>query len=693
MALKVGDNFAYQGQKPNFERDTFSTLSQMKNFPTTSIDEGHISLCLEDGKRYKYSASFSVDNVTGRWRRVVDTALDATSENPVQNKVIVQKFKSDEEEFAKKLESLGQVTGGVIENTKTYLLEEDARNRKEIEETLMKAESAGAAAINELREVIKDNEEAISTALNDKVPVTREINGHDLSENVTLTKEDVGLGRVDNTGDLEKPISLETQGALDTKVDKVEGYTLISEGDLTKLKNLPNQKTLEGVLTALGTEIQNHENNKENPHEVTKDQVGLGNVDNTSDIDKPISTATQEALDTKVDKTTTVNGYDLSGNIVLGKEDVGLENVDNTSDLEKPISTATQEALDKQAETTAAGINELREEIEVNAEVTSQALIDLSKVAKSIEGLTINGHPITEGNITISKDDVGLGNVENTGTSNLPISEATQEALDTKVDKATTINTHPLSSDVILTPTDIGLGKVNNTSDSEKPVSLAQQAALDGNVDKTTTVNGHALSDDVEVTLTDLGLQDVESLVLQGGVSSAIGGVSDSLSNHKTSQNNPHNVTKTQVGLGNVDNTSDSDKPISTAQREALDTKANRSTTINGHPLSSNVVVTKGDVGLGNVDNTSDLDKPISQVQQEALDLKTNITDTVENEKTAAESIGELKSSFTQLEETTAAALGEIKHRLGHTPLIWTGTEEQYQALETKDSSTLYIIL
>ena len=329
MALKVGDNFAYQGQKPNFERDTFSTLSQMKNFPTTSIDEGHISLCLEDGKRYKYSASFSVDNVTGRWRRVVDTALDATSENPVQNKVIVQKFKSDEEEFAKKLESLGQVTGGVIENTKTYLLEEDARNRKEIEETLMKAESAGAAAINELREVIKDNEEAISTALNDKVPVTREINGHDLSENVTLTKEDVGLGRVDNTGDLEKPISLETQGALDTKVDKVEGYTLISEGDLTKLKNLPNQKTLEGVLTAIGTEIQNHENDKENPHEVTKDQVGLGNVDNTSDNDKPISVAQQQAFDnlnTKIDTDIGAAKTELREDIETAKTELRNEN-------------------------------------------------------------------------------------------------------------------------------------------------------------------------------------------------------------------------------------------------------------------------------------------------------------------------------------------------------------------------------
>lgn len=38
-----------------------------------------------------------------------------------------------------------------------------------------------------------------------------------------------------------------------------------------------------------------------NPHKVTKEQIGLGNVDNTSDLDKPISRAVQQALDTKVD--------------------------------------------------------------------------------------------------------------------------------------------------------------------------------------------------------------------------------------------------------------------------------------------------------------------------------------------------------------------------------------------------------
>ena len=50
--------------------------------------------------------------------------------------------------------------------------------------------------------------------------------------------------------------------------------------------------------------------------------------------------------------------------------------------------------------------------------------------------------------------------------------------------------------------------------------------------------------------------------------------------------------------------------------------KVDKTTTINGHSLSSNVTVTKSDIELGNVDNTSDLDKPISTAVQTALDLK-----------------------------------------------------------------------
>ena len=49
--------------------------------------------------------------------------------------------------------------------------------------------------------------------------------------------------------------------------------------------------------------INTHVSNTSNPHSVTKAQVGLSNVNNTSDLNKPISTATQEALDLKADKT------------------------------------------------------------------------------------------------------------------------------------------------------------------------------------------------------------------------------------------------------------------------------------------------------------------------------------------------------------------------------------------------------
>lgn len=50
-----------------------------------------------------------------------------------------------------------------------------------------------------------------------------------------------------------------------------------------------------------GANVVSHLTDTTNPHSVTKTQVGLGNVDNTSDLDKPISTATQTALDDKLD--------------------------------------------------------------------------------------------------------------------------------------------------------------------------------------------------------------------------------------------------------------------------------------------------------------------------------------------------------------------------------------------------------
>lgn len=57
---------------------------------------------------------------------------------------------------------------------------------------------------------------------------------------------------------------------------------------------------LQGQITTNKNTMDSHIGNTNNPHSVTKAQVGLGNVDNTSDLDKPISTATQAALDLKI---------------------------------------------------------------------------------------------------------------------------------------------------------------------------------------------------------------------------------------------------------------------------------------------------------------------------------------------------------------------------------------------------------
>jgi uncharacterized protein (TIGR02145 family) len=130
---------------------------------------------------------------------------------------------------------------------------------------------------------------------------------------------------------------------------------------------------------------------------ISKTMVGLGNVDNTSDAGKPISTATQTALDLKAP----FNNPTFTGTVGgISKTMVGLGNVDNTSDAGKPISTATQTALDLKA---------------------------------PINNPTFTG---TVGGI--SKTMVGLGNVDNTSDAGKSISTATQTALDNKLNKTDT---------------------------------------------------------------------------------------------------------------------------------------------------------------------------------------------------------------------------------------------------------------
>ena len=144
-----------------------------------------------------------------------------------------------------------------------------------------------------------------------------------LSEKPTYTANEIGLGNVDNTADIDKPISTATQTALEGKADTGHTHTvsditdmpayLTQETDPTvpawaKSKNKPTYTADE-----VGAAKKKHTHNvsditdmpewakAENKPVYTASEIGLGNVDNTADIDKPISTATQTALDGKAD--------------------------------------------------------------------------------------------------------------------------------------------------------------------------------------------------------------------------------------------------------------------------------------------------------------------------------------------------------------------------------------------------------
>jgi len=166
--------------------------------------------------------------------------------------------------------------------------------------------------------------------------------------------------------------------------------------------------------------------------------LNIDRLNNTSDADKPISTATQSALNSKSNVGHTHTASNITdfnvaasaaapiqsvntrvGAIVLTKSDVGLGNVDNISDADKPISTATQSALNNKSN---VGHFHVANDI-TNFNTAASA-------AAPVQSVNTRG-----GNITLSKTDVGLGNVDNTSDLDKPISAATATALSGKVDK------------------------------------------------------------------------------------------------------------------------------------------------------------------------------------------------------------------------------------------------------------------
>jgi hypothetical protein len=146
--------------------------------------------------------------------------------------------------------------------------------------------------LNELAASIGDNPDFIgtmTTSLAAKAPIASPTFTGTVSG---VTKAMVGLGSVDNTADANKPVSSATQTALDAKASNAALSS--HEADTTNIHGIADTSALAtktyadgAVSTAVAA--------------LTKSSVGLANVDNTADANKPVSTAAQVAIDLKAD--------------------------------------------------------------------------------------------------------------------------------------------------------------------------------------------------------------------------------------------------------------------------------------------------------------------------------------------------------------------------------------------------------
>ena len=94
MALLIGDNFSYNGKKPNFERDSFETRAALKAFAEANIDNGHIAYCVETNKHYIFNDSNSDDTTTGKWR-----VLESEFSNKVDQSDLTTQLATKEDKF------------------------------------------------------------------------------------------------------------------------------------------------------------------------------------------------------------------------------------------------------------------------------------------------------------------------------------------------------------------------------------------------------------------------------------------------------------------------------------------------------------------------------------------------------------------------------------------------------------------
>ena len=266
-------------------------------------------------------------------------------------------------------------------------------------------------------------------------------------------------------GTIPIPSIIGLPAAMAGKVDKVTGKSLVAD--------------------TLSAKIQPHVTNTANPHSVTKAQVGLGNVDNTSDVNKPISSATQTALNGK--QPTGTYSTDIHANITALNAVQGVNHGDQT-DITGNAGTATK----LQTSRTINGVAfDGTQNITITAvDATSRVASSLLGAANGVATLDANGIILTT-QLPSYIDDVleynNLAAFPGTGeTGKIYVAKDTNKtyrwsgSVYVYITSGAVDAVNGYTGVVSLSKSDIGLSNVDNTSDANKPVSTAMQSALNG---------------------------------------------------------------------------------------------------------------------------------------------------------------------------------------------------------------------
>lgn len=249
-----------------------------------------------------------------------------------------------------------------------------------------------------------------------------------------------------------------------------------------------------------------HEADHANPHVVTKAQVGLGNCDNTSDLDKPVSTATQTALDDKVTIIPVTSGvkfysqssggtslYQGTSSPVTGITSVPMR--DSSGRIKTAAPSANDDAANKKYVDDADALK-LNTSTLVgawqgtpdNAHIPSEKLVKDTLDTKAAVATTLAGYGITDAYDKSQVDTLLAGKLDDSqlktswsspvSDANIPSEKLTKDTLDAKVDDTQIVATWSG------TPTDTNIPSEKLVKDSlgDGSVTKVGTATLGGNL-------------------------------------------------------------------------------------------------------------------------------------------------------------------------------------------------------------------